>query len=326
MTDKYKDFSAVIKIKNYIQAYLRHLEYIKTLSPNTVKSYCTDLKQLLSFFLPYTKSFLSEKQITIYKDPLQKFLLSKTLKSKNFAAGKHLQEILYKGIKHSLRKWSVLSPASRSRKHACLKSWLKWLFLKGWITSDMQSKIKLPALPVRLPHYLSVDEALHLIKTIQKNMKTWQEERDFLLILLLYGGGLRVSEACNLKWNQIDLNQSVLRIKGKGNKERLAVLPKLALRLLKKQKNRQGFLFEKTFSSRKAYNRVRYWGIQASLNKPISPHTLRHSFATHLLNSGADLRCLQELLGHKSLTATQKYTHLSLSHLSNVLEQRHPLK
>ena len=318
---KYKTFTICIKIRQYIYKYLKYMEFIKIISSNTIKSYCIDLKQLLLFFTPHIESFLSKEQMKIFMDLSQ----NKSIHLPNSCSvkSKEVQDILEQAVKQSLKKWSRLSPASRNRKYACVKGFLKWLFIKGYIKTDLQSRIKLPKIPSRLPHYLSVDEALHLIKILQKEA---QNTEDLLLILLLYGAGLRVSEACNLLWSQIDLDKGILRIKGKGNKERLAVIPDVVLNLLKKQKKQRGFLFEKNRSTRKAYDRVRYWGQKAGLKKPISPHTLRHSFATHLLTSGSDLRTLQELLGHKSLSATQKYTHLSLSHLTRVLESHHPLK
>ena len=235
-----------------------------------------------------------------------------------------------------------LSPATRNRKYASLKAFLKWLFEEGAIQKDLQSLVKLPRVPERVPHYLSVDEALHLIKTIQKKAKKAELTCDLPLILLLYGGGLRVSEACNMLWEQVDFEGQVLRVKGKGGRERIVAIPKKVLQNLKNTLKSQippphgggglgGGEHKPTrifpeLSTRKAYDIVRSWGRRAALTKPLSPHILRHSFATHLLNSGADLRALQELLGHRSLTATQKYTHLQISHLSRVLETRHPLK
>ena len=322
---KYKVFIICIKIRQYVNKYLKYMEFIKLSSPNTIKSYCIDLKQLLLFFTPHIESFLSEEQIKVFMNLSQSKIPD--LHDSCSIKPTDLQDILEKTVKKGLKHWSCLSPASRNRKYACVKGFLKWLFVKGYIKADLQSKVKLPKIPSRLPHYLSVDEALHLIKTLQKETtNNKQHIEDLLLILLLYGAGLRVSEACSLQWNQIDMDKKVLRIKGKGNKERLAVVPEPVLNLLKKQENRKGPFFEKNVSTRKAFDRVRYWGQKAGLNKPLSPHTLRHSFATHLLNSGSDLRTLQELLGHKSLSATQKYTHLSLSHLARILESHHPLK
>ena len=305
---------------------MKYKEFTENISFNTKKSYCIDLRQLLEFFTLKNPSFLSENQKKVYLDLNQKAVSGLKISGLSSVSTVQMESLLKQAVKYSLKKWSKLSPASRNRKYACLKSFLKWLFVKGWIKNDLQSRLSLPKIPYVLPNYLSVDEASALIKNIQKNMKTDQEKQDFILILLLYGAGLRVSEACHLKWSAVNLSKGVLRIKGKGNKERISILPKMALDQLKKQKNQKGKVFGKDLSPRKAYNRVSYWGRRTGLSKPLSPHTLRHSFATHLLNSGSDLRSVQELLGHSSLSATQKYTHLSLSHLSRVLESRSPLK
>ena len=168
-------------------------------------------------------------------------------------------------------------------------------------------------------------KSCYLIDTIQKKAENKNKASyDLILVLLLYGGGLRVSEACYLRWEQIDFTNKTLLIKGKGGQERLSVLPNRVVKKLKNHQQKKGFVFH-NLSPRKAYDRIQYWGIKAKLNKPLSPHVLRHSFATHLLTSGSDLRSIQELLGHQSLAATQKYTHLELSHLAHVLKSKHPL-
>jgi len=241
-------------------------------------------------------------------------------------AVKQLEQILKKLISSSVKKWTSLSPATRNRKHACLKAFLNWLYTQNKTTRNMQHDITLPSIPLRLPHYLSVDEALHLIKTAatQTTHIPQKRKKDFLLLLLLYGGGLRVSEACNIKWEHVDCSKGILRIRGKGQRERLLTVPTIVLKQLCQYQQTKGLVFPH-LSTRKAYDIVRYWGQRAALDKPLSPHILRHSFATHLLNSGSDLRTIQELLGHQSLNATQKYTHLQLSHLNKLLESCHPI-
>lgn len=153
-------------------------------------------------------------------------------------------------------------------------------------------------------------------------------ERALLLILLLYGGGLRVSEACRLEWTHVANEGRVLRVRGKGAKERIIALPPIAARrLLQARGGCEGpyvFGFE-PLSTRKAYEIVRQAGARAGLLKPLHPHALRHSYATHLLASGANLRTLQELLGHQTLQATERYTHLSIDQLARTLENYHPL-
>ena len=238
---------------------------------------------------------------------------------------KAFQTLLSRRIGDSLKKWSPLSVSTRNRKHSSLKAFLKWLFQEGWIKTPVHHNISLPKVPPRLPDYISVKEALHLIRFIQKKVSQGQgDKKDLVLVLLLYGGGLRISEACHLRWEQVDFSSHTLRIKGKGQKERLCALPASTFQALKPFRKNKGPVFKK-LSPRQAYQRIREWGQKAGLQSPLRPHVLRHSFATHLLSRGSDLRTIQELLGHKSLAATQKYTHLHLSHLKKVLKFRHPL-
>lgn len=325
----YKIFIHCIKIRQLIYKYMKYMEFNKVVSPHTVKAYCIDLRQFFISDEPIFLSFLLTEHKNLFSELSYNEEVFSEINDLNSFNPQLLIKLLEIRIKKSFKKWARLSPATRNRKYACVKSFLKWLFIKDLIDKDLQALIRLPSLPHRLPYYLSVDEALCLVQTVRKRLKIHRKEsdqRDLILILLLYGGGLRVSEACGLKWEQVDFERGVLRIKGKGGKRRLCVLPELVLTQLRQCRRKSGFVFTPHFSVRKAYDRVKYWGKRAGLNKPLSPHVLRHSFATHLLNSGSDLRSLQELLGHESLSSTQKYTHLQMSHLARLLETRHPLK
>jgi integrase/recombinase XerC/integrase/recombinase XerD len=148
-----------------------------------------------------------------------------------------------------------------------------------------------------------------------------------VLLLLLYGGGLRVSEACGLRWKDLITSARSIRVEGKGGRERMVALPELCWKELQGLERSATYVLggDQALSTRQAYQWVREAGESADLLKPLHPHALRHSYATHLLSSGADLRVLQELLGHRSLAATQKYTHMSLDHLARVMENHHPL-
>ena len=325
----YKVFLYCLKIRQYICKYLKYMEFNKIASPHTIKAYRIDLRQFLLSDTMVFLSYLSTEWKNKFSDLRYNGGEFSKIGDLNSVNSLFLDKFLEKQVRISIRRWASLSPATRNRKYACIKAFLKWLFTEGFINKDLQLQIKLPSLPQRLPHYLSMDEALCLVQTVQKSFyasKKEEDQRDLLLILLLYGGGLRVSEACGLKWEQVDFIKNTLLIKGKGRAQRLCALPQITLAHLKSLRRKVGFVFEPRFSTRKAYDRVKYWGEKAGLSKPLRPHILRHSFATHLLNSGSDLRSLQELLGHKSLAATQKYTHLQMSHLSRLLETRHPLK
>lgn len=232
---------------------------------------------------------------------------------------------LLKAARSAQMSWGKLAPASRNRKFSTLKSFFGYLLREGYIDRDLSVLIHTPKVPKRIPNYLSVDEILSALKSFDKEDPPVPQEK--LLFLLLYGGGLRVSEACKLQWNQVDLSVHVLRVQGKGGKMRLVALPESVIAVLKplKKKSDQKYVWgAKELNTRTAYEWVRTRGVKAGLIRPIHPHALRHSFATHLLTSGANLRTLQELLGHESLQATEKYTHLGVDQLARTLEKHHP--
>ncbi|WP_374074876.1 tyrosine-type recombinase/integrase [Bdellovibrio bacteriovorus] len=285
------------KLAENIDKYLKYMTFVKSASPLTIKHYKLDLRQVYN-----------------YEDPS---LLSKSWNEADLLAT----------ARGAFNGWAHLSLASRNRKAATLKSFFSWAFDEGLTERDLSLQITSPKVPKKLPHFLSVDEALSVLKSFDTHKEIPLREK--VLFLLLYGGGLRVSEACNLKWSEVQLTQQTLRVKGKGSKERVVVLPSLTTQVLqrwKKESSFDEFVFgEKPLNTRTAYEMVRQSGIRAGLLKPLHPHALRHSFATHLLSSGANLRTLQEMLGHESLQATEKYTHLGIDQLARTMEKMHPL-
>ncbi|MFP5518471.1 MAG: tyrosine-type recombinase/integrase [Bdellovibrionia bacterium] len=213
--------------------------------------------------------------------------------------------------------------STRNRKIAALKSFFRWGFEEQIFEQDYGLHLSCPKKQKKLPHFISVDEAMSVLQSFAPD-----EDSEKLLFLLLYGGGLRVSEACQLRWSHVNLSQKTLLIQGKGNKQRLIALPPLTWDLLLKhhsQTNETYVFGEQALSTRKAYEMVRRSGQKAGLINPLHPHALRHSFATHLLSSGANLRILQKLLGHDSLQATEIYTHLGVDQLARTLDNLHPL-
>jgi len=305
----------VSPIAELVSQFLHHLEFIERSSPLTRRAYATDLRQ--AFALPENTEAAGEP-----------------CAAKRFKPSAAFEDELLQKCREASASWRNLSPASRNRKIACLKSFLGWLHEKQYIERDLASLLVAPKVPRRLPHFISVDEALALIDSLMKKTDSPETtadqlkyERQLALVLLLYGGGLRVSEACQLRWKQIDLESGVLRVIGKGEKERQVALPQFCTRALKRLRKQTGeFVWGETpLSTRAAYEMVRSAGIQAGLLKPLHPHALRHSYATHLLASGANLRTLQELLGHRNLQATERYTHLTIDQLARTLESFHPL-
>ena len=283
--------------------FLRFLTHTKKLSAHSLKAYTTDLKE-----------FFELKEL----NPIHKNTI---LKVRNKRA---LEQKIKFLIEKNTSKQNKLANSSRSRKLAVARSFIKWLAEQNYIEEDFRFLFKAPKISCRMPSFLSVDEIFSILEMFKKEKS--KKLIDKALFFLLYGGGLRVSEACQLKNKEINWLNQTLQINGKGNKQRLISLPEKTFKYLKAFKTNQIYLFGKTpLSERKAYDIIKSIGQRAGLLKPLHPHALRHSFATHMLSGGSDLRILQELLGHKTLTATQKYTHLDLFHLSKALENCHPL-
>lgn len=277
-------------LDTYFAKYLKEMENIKSSSPLTLKAYLSD----------FTQSF--GKNFLIIND-----------------------ENLSNQAIEAQKKWRNLSPASKNRKVSMLKSFFHYLYRQGVTQTDLAHRLITPKVHQKLPHFISVDEVLSVIESFSSGSSSADHQ---LLFYLLYGSGLRVSEACNLKWTNLQFSQRTMMITGKGNKERIAVLSAAALKLLKSSEHKgENFIWgKKALNPRTAYAWVKDMGARAGLVKPLHPHALRHSFATHILSGGANIRVLQELLGHSSLTATQKYTHLSLDDLSRSMEKNHPLE
>jgi site-specific recombinase XerD len=235
---------------------------------------------------------------------------------------------LLRQVKEAQIRWGDLELSSRQRKAATMKAFLGWLYEKKLISLPLNEQVEAPKVPHKIPHFLSVDEVLHLFKYIESLDPLAEPKRPFYraLIYVLYGGGLRVSEACQLRWDRLRLNSNEVCILGKGAKERWVVLPEkvgVAIRALPRSGD---FIWGvKPLNDRIAYDWVRKLGKCAGLKAPLHPHALRHSYATHLVTAGMNLRTLQELLGHASLTSTEKYMHLSTDQLARTLDAHHPL-
>lgn len=269
----------------------------------------------------------SKHTLTAYSLDLAQAYLSK--KSSNHDQNTSESELLIIS-REALSGWAPLSPASRNRKSATLKSFLGWLYSENLTSSNLGNHIYSTKVPQKIPRFISVDEALSILHSYSSEDFNLQNTLiDKALFLLLYGCGLRITEACELRWKDIRLDEKIILIHGKGQKERLVAYPQLlneTLFLLKKWTAKDVYIWGETALGRRTgYEIIRQRGAAAHLLHPLHPHALRHSFATHLLGSGANLRTIQEMLGHESLQATQKYTHLNLDHLARSLEQHHPL-
>lgn len=290
--------------------YLKYLEQLKAASAMTIKSYAIDLGQYFLTPLRY-----EELQGLKWSEEITKSAL------------KDLQEFAAKRLSPALSEWSDLKPSSKNRKISTLRSFFGWLYNEGDFDKDLSLKLHSVKVPQKLPHFISLDEALSIMRLArEKADQDPTHTPKLLLALSLYGLGLRISEACHLKWSDINLSDRVVRVHGKGDRTRVVALPDSLAELFSKEKNQSEYLLgDQPLSERKGYQWIRDLGAAAGLTQPLHPHALRHSYATHLLNSGSDLRIIQTLLGHQSLVATQKYTHVSLEHLSRTVENAHPL-
>ena len=222
-----------------------------------------------------------------------------------------------------------LQPASISRRLSAVRSFFRFLVRKGIIEVSPADDLTLPKLPKKLPRFLIQEEAMSLMEVrggAAGAAPSRNEVRDRAILELLYGTGIRVGELAGLLLKAVDLEEGWVRVKGKGNKERLVPLGGKAVQaimeFLKVRGRDAGRLFELT--ERTVQRIVRRRSLKAGIVKRTTPHTLRHSFATHLLEEGADLRGIQELLGHSSLSTTQKYTQVSVQHLMEVYDKAHP--
>ncbi|MBX2987420.1 MAG: tyrosine-type recombinase/integrase [Bdellovibrionaceae bacterium] len=299
-----------------ISNFMKFMAFVQTASPLTLRAYWTDLQQAYQWSPASLQpgwgpqrggGFLVEGAAFRVPGP------------------RWSEEELSQKSREAPSRWAPLSAASRNRKVATLKSFLSWAYAEKLTEKNLAERLVCPKVPRRLPHFLSVDEVISLLRSFDE---TPAGRRGICLVHLLYGGGLRVSEACGLRWENLDLERRLARVKGKGSKERLVPLPRACAQELARLKERRegDFIFgDEALNPRVAYEWIRQAGRRADLLNELHPHALRHSYATHLLSQGANLRTLQELLGHESLQATEKYTHLSLDQLARTMEKSHPL-
>ncbi|PIE59189.1 MAG: tyrosine recombinase [Desulfobulbus propionicus] len=229
-----------------------------------------------------------------------------------------------------------------SRKLSALRTFFRYLIKKGILLNDPLQGIHNPKAGQYIPHFLTVDEVFALLEAPRES-DTFQL-RDTAIMELLYAAGLRVSELVSCNMDQLDFSTGVIRVRGKGNKERIVPYGRAAAEALDKyypqreslivgrisrghQPEREALFLNSRgarLSTRSVERLVQFYGERAGIPVAVTPHALRHSFATHLLEMGADLRVVQELLGHVSLSTTQKYTHVNLEQLSRVYNKAHP--
>lgn len=309
----------------YINEFLEYLQFQKNYSKNTIISYKEDLEKFYDFLCNTFSENVNNDGVskTLYLDP--------ELITLDFIRS-FISE-LFDELKIDYRKTKKYTPSSISRKLSTLKSFFKFLKKEGFIKTNPALPIQSPKLPRRLPSYLSKNE----ISTLLDNPFKYDINiLDRAIVELFYATGIRLSELINIKLSDIDLNSFTITIHGKGSKDRIVTFGRMAksavedyleIRKIVDVKNSE-YLFLNKKGNRLyplyIYRLVKRLFAAVSDRNSISPHTLRHTFASHLLENGADIRVIKELLGHESLSTTQIYTHITPELLKKVYNQAHP--
>ena len=292
----------------YLNDYYSYLKLERSLSENSISAYLNDIKKL--------RDFTKLKKIDLEPNDIDIVIINDFLE--------YLNEL---GI----------SSFSQARIVSGLKSFFKFLILEEKISKDPMDLIESPKLKRKLPEVLSLNDINILLNSI--DLSTMEGVRNRAIIETLYSSGLRVSELVNLSIQNLFLDIGFIKVIGKGSKERLVPIGRHAIKYINMYKNgyrhnkkinkgNEGFLFLNRYG-RKLTREMIYLIIKkvsnkCLLNKNVSPHTFRHSFATHLIEGGADLRAVQEMLGHESITTTEIYTHLDREYLKQVIKEFHP--
>lgn len=312
-----------------IEAFLLYLQAERAASPHTVKNYGIDLHQFRAFLrdseLERGRPAVSGVERDDGWQPAIDPAEINSLAVRAFIADLHRSEIARSSI---------------ARKLATLRSFFRYLCREGVVQANPARLVSTPKLAKRLPAHLSVDEVDRLLGS--PGGQDAQGVRDRAILELFYASGIRLSELVGLDLNSLDLRERFVKVRGKGNKERIVPIGSKAVTALRRYLDRRKesiavpawgrlgpqALFLNRFGGRlsaRSMARILLKYLKRSgLGPKITPHGLRHSYATHLLEAGADLRTIQELLGHSRLSTTQRYTHLNLDHLMEVYDKAHP--
>ncbi|MBN1333571.1 MAG: tyrosine recombinase XerC [Synergistales bacterium] len=287
------------QLSSTVDSFLDHLRYHLKCSEHTVLNYSVDLVQFVTY--------LQKQEVTAPEEITRSHVRS------------FLREIMAFGYART----------SSARKLSALRGWLRYLLEKGYIEKDPSSGVRGPKLPGTLPRALSREDVNRMIEEgIGKNNSL----RDKAILELLYGSGLRVSEAATIKWADMELPERSLRILGKGQKERIVPMGSHCVRAIEEWRSgireKSSFVFPGREEGHIAVRTVTRIVERASRKVGLSgvtPHMLRHSFATHMLEGGASLKVLQELLGHESLLTTQRYLTVTADHLKKSYMENYPM-
>jgi integrase/recombinase XerC len=300
-------------VERLVQQYADHLRNERNLSPHTLRNYLSDLVQFSRFLIARKLCLDGDGRADVRKVDI------------------HVIRTYLAALTKDRKK------SSMGRKLAALKGFFRYLVATHHLDKDPLRLIHSPKQEKPLPKFLSVDDVFQLLGAIEINNAL--DVRDRAILEVLYSTGIRASELVGLNWSDVDFGLGIIRVVGKGSKERIVPIGEVALQTLRDygQEVRKEWKLRCTgenpvflnhragrITTRSVARVVEKHLREAGIAVKVSPHGLRHSFATHLLNSGADLRVIQELLGHASLSTTQRYTHLNLDQLTAVYDKAHP--
>ena len=296
---------SVFRKDQHIVAFLNSLIIEKGLSKNTIQSYESDIYQLYQWNTSKNKKRITEIK-KIDTSQYISYLFSQNLKS-----------------------------TSVNRKISSLKTFFNFLLKKKLINANPFADQIMPKKPISLPKSISEDDVVKLLDAPKQNSLIGL--RDKAMLELLYASGVRISELVNIKFSDLDLERNIIKVFGKGSKERLVPFGEDAAQCIsayidERKKNKDIASIKYIFLNNRGskisrhafWHRLKEYCLEIGLKRDISPHTLRHAFATHLLNRGADLRSVQVLLGHSDLSTTQIYTHIAKQRLSELVKKHHP--
>lgn len=308
---------------SYLNDFLDYLKNERNASNHTFESYCRDIEQFVQLSYPNEKNFDNWRRVDVYT-------------ARNVV-------VKYNSLQ--------LSRTSIMRKVSALRSFFRYLEREGVVEKNPFSGLNSPKREKRLPVLMSIEEIIRLLEAPDKYWSKAAEStpgreedsrfasiRDIAMMEVIYSGGLRISEAIGLNMNSVDLISDIARVRGKGAKERLCALGKPAIQAIKRylplraqrtsSMGASAPLFVNVHGQRltpRTFQRnMKNYLLTAGLSHDLTPHKIRHSFATHMLDAGADLRSVQELLGHENLSTTQIYTHVSSERLKKAYKKAHP--
>ena len=303
------------QLLNQVKTYLAYLQYERKLSSNTIDSYLFDLNHFIEFI---TERYKIKSIENVKNRHIKEYI-------------KSLNTYTYHNIVFEKQNSSI------NRAVSSVKNYFKYLINNEFLKEDPTKNIIMPKQSKKLPIVLTVDEINKILADISLNKKN--NIRDKAIISVLYSCGIRVSELIDLNLTNLFIEEEIIKVFGKGKKERIVPIGEVAKNDLMhyidnirpeyaRKGNSKGVLFLSNrglpISRKTIWNIIKNAALKSGIDKNISPHTFRHSFATHLLEGGAGLRVVQELLGHSSITTTQIYTHLDKTYLKEIHKQYHP--